>query len=80
VRIFGEEYQVRAQVASIEGYSAHADQRGLLEWADNFDRSQLQQIFLVHGEPEEMGVLADKLRDIHEAPVSMPTRGEQFDF
>ena len=33
VKIFGEEYDVRAQVASIDGYSAHADQAELLEWA-----------------------------------------------
>ena len=62
VRIFGEEYGVRAEVARINGYSAHADQTELLEWASHFDRERLQRIFLVHGEPEGAGALAEELR------------------
>lgn len=80
VRIFGEEYDVRAHVESIEGYSAHADQAGLLRWADSFDDSRLQHIFLVHGEPDPMHVLAEKLSESRSAQVSTPTRGETFTF
>lgn len=78
VCIFGEEYNVRAHVESIDGYSAHADQAGLLRWVESFDHSRLEQIFLVHGEPGPMKVLADKLRDAHGAGVSTPTRGQVF--
>ncbi len=80
VRIFGEEYNVNARVESIEGYSAHADQQGLLAWAAPFDRRRLQQFFLVHGEPDAMHVLADKLQDEGVARVTMPTRGQSFTF
>jgi metallo-beta-lactamase family protein len=77
VRIFGEQYDVRARVASIEGYSAHADQAGLLEWAAALDRNRLQQIFLVHGEPGPATTLAGKLRTDQNTQVTVPVRGQE---
>jgi metallo-beta-lactamase family protein len=71
---------VRAQVASIDGYSAHADQSELLEWARPFDRSRLQQTFLVHGEPEAQSTLAEKLAGEHMKQVTIPQRGQSIDF
>ena len=80
VRIFGEEYSVRAEVARINGYSAHADQAELLEWASHFDRERLQRIFLVHGEPEGAGALADELRGQGNSDVVVPTLHQSFEF
>ena len=61
VKIFGEAYNVKAKVEVINGYSAHADQAGLLEWALAL-KGRLQKVFLVHGEPEPAKALAEKLR------------------
>lgn len=61
VKIFGEEFKVRARVEVINGYSAHADQAGLLEWALAL-KGRLKKVFLVHGEPEPANALAEKLR------------------
>lgn len=80
VNIFGAQFDVRAEVVSIEGYSAHADQRELLHWASQFDRTRLQRVFLVHGEREPMGVLQGKLQEAGIGPVEMPTRGQGYDF
>ncbi len=80
VRIFGEEYKVRAQVASIDGYSAHADQAELLEWAQPLDRSRLQHVFVVHGEPQSATTFAEKLRGTGMANVGVPERGQSFEF
>ena len=80
VRIFGEEYDVRANVESIDGYSAHADQTELLAWADNFDRSRLQQMFLVHGEPDAAETLATKLRAQDMDHVTIPRLHQSFEF
>jgi len=80
VRIFGDEYPVHAQVETIEGYSAHADQAGLLRWAQPFERKRLQQFFLVHGEPDAMTALADKLHMANVEQVEMPVRGQKFTF
>ncbi|MGE5603657.1 MAG: MBL fold metallo-hydrolase RNA specificity domain-containing protein [Nitrososphaerales archaeon] len=80
VRILGEEYDVRAKVVSIEGYSAHADQSELLAWARPLDRERLQKTFLVHGEPQSAEALADKLRTEKMKDVVAPVRGQAFEF
>lgn len=80
VKILGEEYDVRARVNAIGGYSAHADQSELLAWTRSLDRSRLQQIFLVHGEPNGANTLADKLRAEHMARVVVPERGASVAF
>ena len=80
VRIFGEEYDVRANVESIDGYSAHADQTELLGWADSFDRSRLQQMFLVHGEADAAETLATKLRAQDMDPITIPRLHQSFEF
>ena len=49
VRLFGEDVAVRAKVFTIGGFSAHADQKGLLKWVANFAESN-PQVFAVHGE------------------------------
>jgi metallo-beta-lactamase family protein len=48
-RIFGEEIAVRADIYTIGGLSAHADQAGLLEWLGHFSHVP-RQTFVVHGE------------------------------
>jgi metallo-beta-lactamase family protein len=80
VRIFGDEYQVKAEVVHINGYSAHADQVELLEWADHFDKTRLQKTFLVHGEEEAAFTLAEKLRVQGHQDVEVPVRGQKFTF
>lgn len=80
VRIYGEEYDVRAQVEKIDGYSAHADQAELLEWAGHFDRQRLGQTFLVHGEKEAAETLAGKLREQNFRNVTVPTLNQSFTF
>ena len=50
VRILGEKIAVKASVYTINGFSAHADRDGLLEWLSAFRGSP--EIFIVHGEEE----------------------------
>ena len=80
VRIFGEEYEVNAHVESIEGYSAHADQRELLSWASHFDRERLRHLYLVHGEPDAAETLATKLRETRLMRVEIPELHQTYDF
>lgn len=51
VRLFGETIMVGAEIHNLEGFSGHADQKGLLDWLGGFQMSP-KQIFLVHGELE----------------------------
>ncbi|MGB9825585.1 MAG: MBL fold metallo-hydrolase RNA specificity domain-containing protein, partial [Desulfofundulus sp.] len=57
VRIHGEEVAVRADIRSIDGFSAHADREGLLEWLGHLQKPPAR-VFLVHGEPLTMNALA----------------------
>ncbi|WP_242339979.1 MBL fold metallo-hydrolase RNA specificity domain-containing protein [Anaeromyxobacter sp. SG66] len=49
VRIHGEDVPVRARVATISGFSAHADEAELSRWLATFP-SKPRRTFLVHGE------------------------------
>jgi metallo-beta-lactamase family protein len=63
VPIFGEDYPVRAKIIKIDGYSAHADHNGLLNWLQAIQtRGQPQKLFLVHGDWENPDTLADAAR------------------
>ena len=46
VKIFGQHYNVKAKVFSLDGLSAHADQKELLGYAQNC--KNLKELFLVH--------------------------------
>jgi metallo-beta-lactamase family protein len=76
VRIHGRRLAVAAQVHTLGGLSAHADQEQLLRWYDNFqDRPP---VYLVHGEPQASQALAARLRERGaSATVSQP--GLQID-
>ncbi|MFC1943145.1 MBL fold metallo-hydrolase RNA specificity domain-containing protein [Chloroflexota bacterium] len=49
VRILGQQHRVRARVAQIHGFSAHADRDGLLRWLSGF-KKPLRHLFVTHGE------------------------------
>jgi metallo-beta-lactamase family protein len=59
VRIFGEDVQANAQIHTVGGLSAHADQRGLLEWYSGFDPHP--PLALVHGEDDARKTLASEI-------------------
>jgi len=71
VRIFGEEYTVRAHVERIDGFSAHADRAELLAWIDAA-KSNLKGVFVVHGEEKSALGLADGIRALGVREVMVP--------
>ena len=75
VKIFGEVFPVRAEVATIGGLSAHAGQRFLIEYALEV-KSQARQVFLVHGEPKAADMLREKLSEQGLDQVAYPERHE----
>ncbi len=67
-RIDGQEYTVRCAVRSISGFSAHADEPGLLSWLGNFiagrkpgDAGVPRRVFIVHGDPEAQEAITPKI-------------------
>lgn len=78
VKIFGEKHKVRAEVACINGLSAHGGQDYLLTYA-LATRNRVQQIFLVHGEPSAAMALTEKLAEVGLAQVHYPAIGDQVE-
>jgi metallo-beta-lactamase family protein len=75
VRLFGVMHPLLAEVVVLEGFSAHADQAGLVEFADAVrQRGKLRQVILVHGEPPAQQALAGILarRGFPEAQAPKP--------
>ena len=60
VKMFGHEVPIRAQIASLEQFSYHADTPELLEWLHTFRRPP-KQTYLVHGEPAAASQLRDTM-------------------
>ena len=77
VKIFGEEFSVKARIEYIEGYSGHADQEWLLNFIYSFIKKP-KHIFLVHGEPNGQLVLKNKIVESTEIPVTIPNFGEKY--
>jgi metallo-beta-lactamase family protein len=77
VNILGEVVRVRAEIAGLDGFSAHADQRELVGWASRLD-PRPRHIFLVHGEPEPAETLAGVLREKIGCSVTVPHLNEEF--
>jgi metallo-beta-lactamase family protein len=60
VKMFGEMVPVNAEVVTLGGFSAHADQSALLGWVAAFGTPP-RKIWLVHGEPRGSEALATAL-------------------
>jgi metallo-beta-lactamase family protein len=66
VDLDGERFDVRAGVATIGGYSAHADQDGLLKFVSGMRKPPLH-IRIVHGEPKAKQALATRLNALYQS-------------
>ncbi|HDZ07899.1 MBL fold metallo-hydrolase RNA specificity domain-containing protein [Pseudohongiella sp.] len=59
IKMFGDEFKVRARIETIGGLSAHAGQTALMEWAAGFDGKP--KLVLIHGEATALDALSQKL-------------------
>ncbi|MGE0789808.1 MAG: MBL fold metallo-hydrolase RNA specificity domain-containing protein [Sandaracinaceae bacterium] len=81
VRIFGVERDRHCDVVVLNGFSAHADQRDLIEWIGlTRDRGDLASIALVHGELKSQRALEAKLREAGHEDVRIPEQGDAMSF
>ncbi len=79
VKVFGQEYEVKAQVCKLEGSSGHADQRELLQWAEEVaDRGNIKKIALVHCELDSATELRKKIEQKKLGPVIIPAPGDEM--
>jgi metallo-beta-lactamase family protein len=75
VRIFGERIPVRATISTMGGFSAHADQNGLLDWYGVMAPSKPRTI-ITHGEDRARGVFSELIHSQHRIKTQCPNLGD----
>lgn len=63
VNIFGEPYEVRARVASVDAFSGHADKNELIHYV-NAVTGDIKKIAVIHGEENQCLAWAQTLRSL----------------
>jgi len=77
VKIDGSWVRVRARVNQLNGYSAHKDRDGLIDFVEEASES-LERVFVAMGEPKASLFLTQRLRDFLEVDAVVPSAGESF--
>lgn len=71
IKIHGEYIPVRAEVASIDNLSAHADYQEILDWLSNF-RKPPRATFITHGEPSASDALRHRVEETKQWRCTVP--------
>ena len=71
VHVDGQMFAVRCAVRSISGFSAHADEPGIVDWLSHFvegrkagDPGVPRRVFIVHGDPDAQAALESRVQGI----------------
>jgi metallo-beta-lactamase family protein len=78
IRIFGEDVPVRARIETLHGLSAHADSNELMRWLRTCPDTP-RQVFVIHGEPESSGALAERITDELGWKARIPGYGDRVE-
>ena len=76
VRVLGEEVVVRAQIKSLDGFSAHADQNQLMDWLGHIQNPKPAKVFIVHGEAQSQEAIKARIQKELGEEVYVPFRGD----
>ena len=78
VRILGRTIPVRARVAKINGFSAHADRKALDRWLNGF-QAPPRRLFVTHGDADVAARTAERIRQERHWTVEVPVYREIWD-
>ena len=79
IRIYGMDYPVRADIHSIQGFSAHGDYNEVLRWLKGFNAPP-RKTFLVHGEPRAIVAMRQHIQEEHPGwQIAVPKYTETFE-
>lgn len=84
VKILGQTLPVNCHIISLSGYSAHADQNGLLKWTSGSTKrgggaGKLKEVFVVQGEDESARTLANLFHERLGTKALAPKEEESFE-
>ncbi|MGZ5479064.1 MAG: MBL fold metallo-hydrolase RNA specificity domain-containing protein, partial [Candidatus Aminicenantales bacterium] len=78
IRILGRTIPVKARVTKINGFSAHADRKGLAHWLDGY-QSPPRRLFVTHGDADVAAKTAEGIRQERHWTVELPEYREVWD-
>ncbi len=76
VRVFREDILVGLKVHTLGGFSAHAGQSQLIEWASHFEKHP--ELHLIHGEIDKMHILQSEFKKQLDWDVNIPELGDRI--
>ena len=79
VNIFGEKFEVKCRVETMDSFSGHGDYNEMLEFLSCQTPSRVKEVFLVHGEYDVQQTFADKVRSIGFKNVTIPEYQQEFE-
>ncbi len=74
IKLWGQKIKVAAQIHTVGGLSAHADQQGMMDWYASFKGNP--PVLLVHGEKRAQKTLAKRLHKEHGAWARPAKKGK----
>lgn len=78
VKLLGEEINVQSSIYSIQGFSGHADQQGLMDWIAGFKKKPAK-IFITHGEDDAITELSRLITEKFNIPNQIPKLGQTIE-
>lgn len=77
IKIFGEDFHVKAKVTVLNSFSAHADMNELHDYFAKFDKQKLERIFLVHGDYDQQQIMQSWLQKDGFKHIEIPAKGSE---
>lgn len=78
VKIFGEKYQVFAEIHRMNNFSAHADWKEMVAYLGCQDASLVKKVFLVHGEEDTLGTFKSHVMNAGFKSVEIVSQGVTY--
>jgi metallo-beta-lactamase family protein len=78
VKIFGENYRLRARIHVMNSFSAHSDHAELIRYFSNYKTFKPKIIFLVHGEIENQILLKSALSEMDFNNIEIPEKNQVY--
>lgn len=78
VKIFDEDFPVKADVKVLESFSAHGDYKEMIKYLKFIDPKKVQKMFLVHGEPKAQEAFKEHLKDADFNNIYIPGPHDEY--
>ncbi|MBR3969010.1 MAG: MBL fold metallo-hydrolase [Clostridia bacterium] len=78
VKLFGEEINVNARIATLTGISGHADKDMMINWLDNI-KSSVKTVFVNHGDDSVCDTFASEIEARLGIKTIAPFSGDKYD-